>query len=65
MSSNVKSEQDSIKTDVVAFDVKNTLACLFNIFKIIHYQNLVVDSRDRYAKYATVDGFLSEVNNGS
>ena len=61
----VKLKEDNMEADKVAFDVKDMLASLFNSPELNHYNNLVVNSTDRFAKYVPDDGLIGKVNNGS
>ena len=54
-----------MEADVVLFDVKDMLASLFNSPELNHYNNLVVNSTDWFAKYVPDDGLIGEVNSGS
>ena len=54
-----------MEADVVVFDVKDMLASLFNSPELNHYNNLVVNSTDWFAKYVPDDGLIGEVNSGS
>ena len=61
----VKLEEDNMEADVVAFDVKDMLASLFNSPELNHYNNLVVNSTDQFAKYVPDNGLIGEVNSSS
>ena len=61
----VKLEQDNMEADVVVFDVKEMLASFFYSPELNQCQNLVINSRDRFAKYETDDWLLGEVSSGT
>ena len=60
----VKLEEDNMEVDIVAFDVKDMLASLFNSPELNHYNNLVFNSTDRFAKYVPEDGLIGKVSSG-
>ncbi len=48
--------------DVVVFDFPTMLASLFNCPVLNQIENLVVNPRDRFAKYEEPNGKLGEIN---
>ena len=58
-------KQDNLIIDVVVFDVKQMLMSLFDNTNLNQYQNLVVNSTDRFAKYEPDDNRFGEVNSGT
>jgi hypothetical protein len=55
-------EEDML--DVVVFDFPTMLASLFNCPVLNQMENLVVNAKDRFAKYEAPNGLLGEVNSG-
>ena len=57
--------EDNMKIDVVVFDVKQMLMSLFDSTELNQYENLVVNSKNRYDKYEPDDNRFGEVNSGT
>src|SRR5687767_14580443 len=55
---------DEMELKVTVFDVPTLLASLLNDSDLNKYENLVVNSIDRFSKYIPLDNQLGEVNSG-
>jgi hypothetical protein len=55
---------DNLTLQVVVFDIKKMLSSLFDDPNLNQYSNLVVNDKNRFAKYEPVDGCYGEVNSG-
>jgi hypothetical protein len=58
-------DMEEDKLDVIVFDFPSMLASLFNCPLLNKLENLVVNPRDRFAKYNAPNGLLGEVNSGA
>ena len=60
----VQLKGDNKEMEVVVFEVITLLSSLFNDTEVNKYENLVVNSHDRFGKYEPSDNQLGEVNSG-